>query len=360
MEGESIEQAKSALYKALTTLSEHDRFNILGFSNQPNPLFPSSMSVTPDNLHLAREFIADLNADGGTEMAPALELALANNDQQKHELRQVIFITDGAVGNEQFLFDLIANHLGDSRLFTVGIGSAPNSYFMTRAARVGKGTFTYIGSQKEVASKMTDLLDKLSSPVLTNIQLQYPDGTIPDYWPANLPDLYAGEPVMVSIRQQKQQADELIISAEQGRMAERKQLWRQSIALNRQFRQQQAGLDLLWARQQIDELELNKTAANRPKTQQQVTALAMKYHLVSPYTSLVAVDVTPASTQELISRLAETKLMPPAGWQPRQGARHTMPKTATDSLGQLWLGLLLILIGFSGYYFTVKRQGIPQ
>ena len=89
-------------------------------------------------------------------------------------MRQVIFLTDGAVGNENALFALIRERLDDRRLFTVGIGSAPNSHFMTKAAQFGRGTFTFIGDTSEVQEKMAALFRKLESPVLTDIAVDWP------------------------------------------------------------------------------------------------------------------------------------------------------------------------------------------
>ena len=82
-------------------------------------------------------------------------------------MRQVVFLTDGAIGNEQQLFDTIAAMRGRSRVFMVGIGSAPNSFLMTRAAELGRGTFTHIGSVEQVEERMRDLFAKLESPAVT-------------------------------------------------------------------------------------------------------------------------------------------------------------------------------------------------
>jgi Ca-activated chloride channel family protein len=90
-------------------------------------------------------------------------------------LKQVIFLTDAAVGNEAELFDDIARRLGDARLFTIGIGTAPNSYFMRKAAELGRGSFTYIGDVTEVGERMTDLLHKLEQPAITDIAVRWPD-----------------------------------------------------------------------------------------------------------------------------------------------------------------------------------------
>ncbi|MCL2914719.1 marine proteobacterial sortase target protein [Shewanella corallii] len=354
MGGESIRQARQALERALTTLSSADRFNILAFSDRVTSFSAASIPATKNNLHRAYRFVDSLEADGGTEMAPALLQALKVTED-KTGLRQVIFITDGAVGNERQLFELIRNHLGDSRLFTVGIGSAPNSFFMEKAARSGKGTFTYIGSEQQVAERMTELLDKIASPVMTNLQLRYADGTVPEYWPANLPDLYAGEPIMVSLRQQAGRSDELIVSGDTGALDARKQFWQTSIDLGRQVKSRVAGLDLLWAREQMAELRFNETGTNHPRVKEQITALALKYHLISPYTSLVAIDVTPDKPVDAESRLAEARLMRPAGWS-GGASGQVMPKTATGSPGELLAGLILMLTGLSGYYLVSRKR----
>ena len=109
-------------------------------------------------------------------MLAALDAAFAGAPEAGSALlRQVIFITDGAVGNEDELFRTIADHLGDRRLFTVGIGSAPNVHFMRKAAQFGRGTFTFIGRQSEVETKMRALFARLEKPMLRNIDLTWPD-----------------------------------------------------------------------------------------------------------------------------------------------------------------------------------------
>src|SRR6266508_624137 len=121
-------------------------------------------------------------------MLPALQAALQDpSPSNDGVVRQVIFMTDGQVGNEAELFTFIRSHLGRSRLFTVGIGSAPNTHFMRDAARFGRGTFTYIGNRDEVQEKMRALFEKLESPVLTNVELRFDDPAV-EMWPQRIPD----------------------------------------------------------------------------------------------------------------------------------------------------------------------------
>ena len=131
---------------------------------------------------MAHLFVDSLEADGGTEMLPALRLAL-DTPPVRGAVRQVVFITDGAVADEDRLFATIQERLGATRLFTVGIGSAPNGHFMRRAAELGRGSFTYIGRVEEVGPRMEELFTKIDSPVLTDLEVEWSDPGA-ETWPA--------------------------------------------------------------------------------------------------------------------------------------------------------------------------------
>ncbi|HEX4886177.1 MAG TPA: VIT domain-containing protein, partial [Casimicrobiaceae bacterium] len=113
MAGRSIVQAKAALALALDRLQPGDRFNVVEFNSRARALFATPMPVDPATVGRARSFVASLRADGGTEMREALVLALPPGDAPRGIVRQVVFLTDGAVGNEDELFALIRERLGD-------------------------------------------------------------------------------------------------------------------------------------------------------------------------------------------------------------------------------------------------------
>ncbi|MEK6216264.1 MAG: VWA domain-containing protein, partial [Boseongicola sp.] len=199
MHGVSIEQAKRALQRALGGLQPEDRFNVIEFNSHANPLFATSVAADVAALSSAKDFVRQLQANGGTNMRSALQHALRSAASESH-LKQIIFITDGAVGNEEGLFALIETGLGNARLFTVGRGSAPNSWFMRKAAEAGRGSFTTISSLHEVGEKMDRLFQKLEQPQVTNIAVQWPSSVVVDPYPAVVPDLYLGEPVTVKVK----------------------------------------------------------------------------------------------------------------------------------------------------------------
>lgn len=351
MSGSAMEQAKKAMKFALAGLANDDTFNVIEFNSRVNSLSTGPIPASAKNISMANRFVYSLTADGGTEMALALEHALGpergGSSQQEtglqwkeeeldSRLRQVLFMTDGAVGNEAELFNLIKYRIGNSRLFTLGIGSAPNSHFMQRAAEFGRGTFTYIGDLDEVQDKIQSLLHKIERPQVTDIGIRYPDGTIPDFWPATIPDLYAEEPLLLAVKMPSDKyansPDSLLIS---GSIAG--QYWQNSVSLEN--KKSAAGLDLIWANKQISALELSKDGVNNGRVKQQITALALKYHLVSKHTSLVAVDITPVKHSSIISNNAAVLPLTPFGWKPPVGR---LPQTGTDSRLLLTIGLLLL------------------
>jgi Ca-activated chloride channel family protein len=327
MEGTSMEQARQALVYALGTLTERDRFNVAEFNSVTRHLFDEALPATRDNVERARQWVAKLKAGGGTEMAPALTFAL-NGRETPGFVRQVIFMTDGGVSNEEALFKLIAARLGSSRLFTVGIGSAPNGHFMTRAAQFGRGTFTYIAKVEEVEEKMTRLFSKIEAPVLQDVSVRFADGSAVETFPARVPDLYLGEPVVISAAAPRF-TKTVIVSGTRGN-----QPW--SVALTPPPASDAAGVGALWARAKIAALmdELTRGAAI-DAVRPQVVKVALEHHLVSAYTSLVAVDVD-ATGDPALMKTALVKASLPNGWA------GGIPQTDTPAALQLLLGLLAL------------------
>ncbi|MFV0295022.1 MAG: marine proteobacterial sortase target protein [Hyphomicrobiaceae bacterium] len=308
MGGSSIKQAKTSLIYALTRLKPGDRFNVIRFNHTMESLFPGVMTATPENLARASGWVEALQASGGTEMLPALTAALHDGDpRDTRHLRQVVFLTDGAIGNEQQLFDTIASGRGRSRIFTVGIGSAPNSYLMTRAAEIGRGTFTHIGSVAEVETRMRALFDKLEQPVITGLVARVSEGGA-DMTPSPLPDLYRGEPLVLAARL-THPGGTLDI---EGMIGE--QPWKVSLPLDRAATGQ--GLSKVWARRRIADAEVQRTLRKLTpdEADKAILALALDHHLVSRLTSLVAVDEAISRQPGQSLTRADIPLNLPAGW----------------------------------------------
>jgi len=325
MEGASMQQAKAALLLALDDLKSGDKFNIIDFDSTARPLFTDSKFADASSIGTAKEFVEKITADGGTEMRSALQLAMPEHPTTPSgTVRQVIFMTDGQVSNEQELFSFIHARLGESRLFTVGIGAAPNSHFMRNAARFGRGTFTYIGDVQQVQERMSELFAKLDAPVMTSIQVHSSD-SIAESWPERIPDLYRGEPLVVAMRVHDANAKITL----HGSIGNEK--WSKELTLPAAGGSE--GIARLWGREKIESLMDHITDGSDPKNvEAAVIEVALQHHLVSQYTSLVAIDQTPQGLN------ASCKAEPlPTGNSPDHDDPGTLPQTATPA------GLLLII-----------------
>ena len=334
MGGESIRQAKKALLMAVARMRPEDRFNVIEFNSVTSSLFSANRPGSPDNLQKAYSFIDQLEARGGTEIKPALEQAL--DGRHDHErIRQVVFLTDACVSNEEELFTLISNRLGDSRLFTVGIGSAPNSYFMTRASAMGRGSYTFIGKLEEVREKMTALFAMLEQPAITDLALS--GGEIVESLPSPLPDLYQGEPLIAVLKGRGTMQNLQLSGLKAGRIP-----WQVNVD-TAEFTSR-PGIGVLWARKKIRILMDSLAAGADPeKVKKEITELALQNHLVSRYTSLVAVEqkISRPGNTPLHKNKQKTNL--PAGWQYNKVFAGNAA-TATPATMFLLMGLGLFVI----------------
>jgi Ca-activated chloride channel family protein len=344
MEGVSMTQARDALAMALDRLQPGDRFNVIEFNSTTHSLFAAPVAVDDFTMRRAKQFVAGLRARGGTEMLPALEIALAG-PREASILRQIVFLTDGAVGNEDAIMKLVGERIGDRRLFTVGIGPAPNMFFMTKAAQFGRGTYTAIGDVREVQEKMTALFRKLESPALTDIAVDWPPGA--DVWPRIVPDLYAGEPVIVSAAFDSALAPGNI--AVSGRRDGA--VW--GTLLAKSSGSSENGVGVLYARAKIDALmDAGRRGAPEQDIRAAVIDVALTHHLVSKFTSLVAVDVTPTRAAGIAAPTTAVPGNIPEGLT----GFDQLPRTATPApLMMLAGGLAMVLAAVLALFVRPSR-----
>jgi Ca-activated chloride channel homolog len=386
MGGTSIVQAKASLIYALGRLQPTDRFNVIRFDHTMDVLFPVSVPADAGHIGSATAFVSALQAAGGTEMVPAMRAALTDRGGDAR-VRQVVFLTDGAIGNEQELFETITAMRGRSRVFMVGIGSAPNTFLMTRAAELGRGAFTHIGSVDQVEERMRGLFAKLESPAVTGLSAKFSDSHA-DITPAVIPDVYRDEPLVLAAK-----LDKLAGSVEiKGNIGDRP--WVVTLPLENAA--EGKGLSKLWARRKISDAEVARTTrqTSPEDADKTILTLALEHQLVTRLTSLVAVDKTPSRPDGEPLKLTELPLNLPAGWdfakvfgeQPRlpappterradasdarpqlaamnrqlpvvtpQPATVMLPKTATDAELKMIAGLILLALSLILAVFN-RRQ----
>lgn len=331
MMGTSMAQAIAALDDALGRLRPDERFNVIRFNDRNEAFAPAAVPANPANVLQARQWVQALRAEGGTEMGPALSTALGTPATPGF-LRQLVLITDAAVGNENELLAQIEQQRGDTRVFTVGIGSAPNEHFIRRAAEAGRGSFALIRDIGEVGSGMGALMARIDRPLLRDVAVEWPVAA--EAYPARLPDLYAGEPLLLLARVDGLQG-QLKVRGEG-----RHQTWSDGVNLALGKHSPGRGIGRLWGRARLQNLQDSlRLGADPEQVRSDSLEVALKLGLASPYTSLVAVERTPVRPIE--AGLASTAIpnATPAGSLAM--AQGSTP--ATRLLG--WAIALLLMAG---------------
>jgi len=343
MEGVSLRQARKALRQGLEFLDPEDRFNLVRFHSEADLLFTESAPVYPTYLAQARDFIDGLVAAGGTNMAPALGLAMGL-PAQDGLLRQIVFVTDGSVGNEQELLLQVAEQLGDSRLFTVSIGSAPNTWFMRKAAAIGRGSHTHIGKEADVGKQMASLWSRIENPAVQNLCVDW--GMEAEFYPEIIPDLYAGEPLWLYARLPREPREIMVCGDLDGRY------WETGAAAGAASGGE--AIATLWARSKIESLEDGRLfGVGHDRIRQQVLGLALEFGLLTPYTSLVAVDRTPIRPAAAGLGSEAVPGLLPAGSASASG----FPQTATGWPARLGLALLSLSLATAMLLLAAPSRG---
>jgi Ca-activated chloride channel family protein len=275
-----------------------------------------------------------------------LEFALSSPSDPEL-LQQIIFITDGSVGNEAELIKLIHDRIGEKRLFTVGIGAAPNAYFLGEAAVAGRGSYTFIAERDQVGARMRDLFAKLERPALIDLKVQWPQEMSVDL-AAPLPmDLYSGDPIVVLARMPQIASGEVVLSG-----LVRGIKWTQRLPLTSVG--DASGLSKLWARERIGTLsrQMHFGSDGEP-LKAAIVDLALKHHVVTEFTSLVAVDDEVVRSSGSPGHVEQVATSAPVG-----GAWATVGFAKTATSAELWLCAGLVFLGLS-LLFTYARFRRP-
>ena len=345
MEGTSIQQARGALLEALDRLQPNDRFGILAFSSDYREFSPEPLPASAENLAAARRYVQGLQAGGGTEMLPAL-LHLMRKPTTPDYLRHIILLTDGDLGNEEQIFAALRSDLGKARLYTVAIGSAPNLFLATKMAQFGRGTFTHIADIGEIQEQMGRLIESIESPVLTDVNVTFSGVEMAEVYPEHIPDLFLRQPLLIFGRISNGRVGTVHLTARAGN-----EPYEAVIAFDASKAAFHPGITTLWARRRVEDLMdhwRNSDEKGQAEIRGSVISHAIRYRLVTRFTSLVAVEeviVNPGGQ----SNAAAVPTELPAGWQMDKVFGAPATGTADDFLEALGLaslcgGILLLFL----------------
>jgi len=293
MAGAKLEQAKKALLFCVENLNDNDRFEIMRFATEVEPLFDKLDDATERNRSKAREFVKGLKPIGGTAIDEALKKALALHPEKTDRPYVIIFLTDGkpTVGvtdEDQIVGNLTKKSVGNTRVFCFGIGTDVNTHLLDKITEETKAFSQYVLPEEDIEVKVSGFFTKIKEPVLANTRLTYPDGLrTTKLYPSLLPDLFKGEQLVVVGRYSGKARDQVIL---EGTLSGETKKF--SYDLN--FPEQSSDHDFiprLWATRRVgyllDEIRLR---GESKELKDEVTELARKYSIVTPYTAYLIVE----------------------------------------------------------------------
>jgi Ca-activated chloride channel family protein len=293
MYGFPLEVSKTLIKGIIQGLRQKDYFNILFFAGGSQVLSPQPLAATAENKAKALAMLESHQGGGGTEILPALQRALAL-EKKKGLSRIIVTATDGYVAVEKEAFDLIRKNLNKANFFAFGIGTSVNRFLIEGMARAGKGEPFVVANEKEAAETAERFTSYIKAPLLTDIQVKFQGFVASDVEPPALPDLFAQRPLIIFGKYRDAKGRIKITGKTVGGNYERVIPVRPEMA-----DRGNVALRYLWARERIARLDdYGKLGADVKK---EVTDLGLRYHLMTQYTSFVAVDTVVRDTGEVVT-----------------------------------------------------------
>jgi Ca-activated chloride channel family protein len=286
MRGAPLQQAKAAVSAALEMMDRNDTFQIIRFSDNASYFGTDPVAATRDNIASAQRYLASLHGTGGTMMLEGIKAAL-DFPHDPSRLRFVTFLTDGYIGNESDIIGAVHKRIGATRIFSFGVGSSVNRYLLERMAKEGRGVVAYLGPQDSGRDVMQDFFDRIGHPAMTDLSIDFGSMVVTDRYPSTMPDLFVGRPVVITGKYAGTTGSIEVSGNAGGR--------RHSFSIPvTDVAQDNPAIARVWARLRIADLKDRQSWADDPHDELAgaIRDTALHYHLMSDYTSFVAVDAS--------------------------------------------------------------------
>ncbi|HEY7405526.1 MAG TPA: VIT domain-containing protein [Candidatus Angelobacter sp.] len=293
MWGFPIEMAKKTIARALDNLRKDETFNLITFSGDTRILFPEPVPATAENVAKAKQVLAGAYGSGGTEMMKAIRTALgddagAGKPMEADPVRVVCFMTDGYVGNDAEIIAEIKKHT-DARVFSFGIGTAVNRFLLAKMAEEGHGDVEFVTAPGEAQAAADRFYERVHSPVLTNISIDWNGLPVTEVYPREVRDLFSTKPIIITGRFTGNPTGKITIKGYQGTGDFSRTIpvdFSAAGATN-------AALEKIWARHKVADLmsqDWSGIQQGNSKHKAEIIQVGLEHSLATQYTSFVAVE----------------------------------------------------------------------
>ncbi len=285
MNGFPIGVSKELMRELFAKLQPTDRFNVLLFASASAVFAEQSIPASADNLKKAFAFIDKQGGAGGTQLINALNSALDLPETPDYA-RSLVIVTDGYVSVEREAYDLIRQKLGNANFFPFGIGSGVNRYIIEGMANAGNSTPFVILSERDAAENAAKFRQYIEAPLLTDIDVDFGKMQAYDVEPAKMATLFAEKPVIMIGKYKGDLNGEVDLSGT---------TVKGDFASSVNMKDAVSGKDnealkYLWARTRIRNLSDYYNLDKNGEAKREITALGLKYSLLTEFTSFVAID----------------------------------------------------------------------
>ena len=293
MYGFPLDTSKELIRNLAGSLRETDRFNVILFSDSLIQMSPESVPATAENVQKAFALIDNEEGGGGTELAPALETALAI-PASPGAARSVIAITDGYISGEREIFNIIGRNIGTTNFFSFGIGSSVNRYLIDGIAKTGLGESFVVTDPSEAAATADRFRTYIQSPVLTDVQVTYDGFDVYDIEPPTLSTLFASRPIVLFGKWKGEPSGTIHITGKTGGRD-----YAEDIPVSAAIPLEANNIiQYLWARTRVERLtDYGMTEDLQANAKKEVTELGLRYSMMTPYTSFIAVTEKVRNTE---------------------------------------------------------------
>ena len=292
MEGYPLNTSKKLLRDLIGQLRPTDTFNVILFAGDSTVLAPKSMEANQANIDIAIALLEKQRGSGGTELLAAIQQAMGL-PRAGDVSRSVVLVTDGYVSGEKGVFDYIRANLDQCNVFAFGIGSSVNRYLIEGIAKAGMGEPFIVTEEAEAAAAANKFREYIQTPLLTNIHVRSVGFETYDVQPAHFPDLLAQRPIILFGKWRGPITGTFDLTGKTGRGEYVARLNVTNVLPDEGNR----ALRYLWARSQIAELSDYGSRDVDADSVAKITALGLKYNLLTQYTSFIAVREQVVNTQ---------------------------------------------------------------
>lgn len=285
MFGYPLDTAKDLLKSLVKDLRETDRFNLILFANDSILLSPESLPADAKNVRAALKLIDEQEGGGGTSLLPALKSAV-DMRKEDNSARSIVIITDGYVSNDSEIVSCITDHMSDCSFFSFGIGTSVNDCLIKQIAGCGMGESFIVTDSEDAAESAADFRTYIEAPLLTDISVSYQDFNVYDVETATPSILYASRPIILFGKWRGAPSGTVTVTGRSGEAEYRQDISVEDTAVDTESE----ALRYLWARTRLDRVTGFGNIRNDESVKTEVVQLGMKYSMVTPYTSFIAVS----------------------------------------------------------------------